>query len=123
MKVLIVDDEPSMLRMLNSLFSSFGYTPYSASSGDEALELLKTHAIRVVWTDLRMPQMDGMTLCRKAKAIDANTRVYALSAFVSAFTPDQFKEAGFDGYFEKPFELEKLIETCTEAFDQLQELE
>jgi len=122
-RVLIVDDEPSMLKMLNSLFSSFGYTPYSASSGDEALELLKKHAIRVVWTDLRMPLMDGMTLCRKVKAIDKSAHVYALSAYIGAFTPEQFKEAGFDGYFEKPFELERLIETCNEAFEILDKLE
>ena len=118
-KVLFVDDEPSIVMMLAQLFRDFGYTPHYATTGEEALKLMKEHSIRFVMTDLRMPEMDGMEVCRRVKEIDPTAHVYALSAYVTAFTPEQFKEAGFNGFFPKPFKLDELIKICTEAFEQM----
>ena len=117
--VLLVDDEALVLKTLSQVFLSRGYSPHTAGDGREALEILAQRRIMVIFVDLRMPGMDGMTLCAEIKKIAPESCVYALSAFVSAFRPDQFAEAGFDGYFSKPFKVDAIIEACEDAFDKV----
>jgi len=114
--VLIVDDELLILKVLRSLFSTHGYTPFCAQSGKVGLSLMKEHSIRVVFTDLRMPGMDGMELCRQAKQLDSDARIHTISAYVGAYEPEQFEEAGFSGVFGKPYNIDLLLRACQESF-------
>ena len=118
-KILFVDDEPSILKVLECFARSHGYAPRCATSGEEALQMVIRDQIRVIFTDLRMPAMDGLELCRKIKELDPGACVYAVSGYVSAYTPDQFRDAGFDGYFPKPFKMDLLLEACRIAFDKV----
>lgn len=113
--ILFVDDEEAILKILASLFRGSGFTPRCATSGKDALALLEEEHIHVCFVDLRMPEMDGMELCRRIKGRDPAACVYAVSAFVDHFTAEQFQEAGFAGTFHKPFDIELLLATARDA--------
>ena len=119
-RILFVDDEELILKVLDRMFSAYGYSPRCSKDGNEALEIIAREDVRVFFLDLRMPSMDGMELCRRIKKLRPASCVYALSAFVDAFTPEQFGEAGFEGRFRKPFKIDMLLDTCREAFDKLE---
>lgn len=65
--VLVVDDDPGLLQLLEIRLESFGYKTLSASSGDEALELLENNSVQVLVTDLRMEPMDGIELFARVR--------------------------------------------------------
>lgn len=60
--ILVVDDEPSMRRVLNRVLTQAGHRVHAASTGEEAVELLRLHAVDAILMDLRMPSMSGQTL-------------------------------------------------------------
>ena len=117
--VLCVDDEAPILTMYEQLFKSCGYSPRCSIDGEEALRILEQEHIRVVFTDLRMPKMDGMTLCRRVKDIAPDAQVFAVSAYVDANSEDQFREAGFTASFGKPFNMKELLAACAKAFEDI----
>lgn len=79
-KLLIVDDEPANLRMLNRLFRDT-YDVITAGSGPEALELLNKHDIAVIISDQRMPQMKGIDLLKRAAAVRPQTVRIVLTGY------------------------------------------
>ena len=116
---ILIENEEAILTMLECAFRSHGYSPTCTTEGQEALSIMKRDHVRVFFLDLRMPTMDGMELCKRIKREDPEARVYAISAFVYAYSPEQFEEAGFDGYFRKPFDIQELLTACDEAFTEL----
>ena len=81
MRILIVDDELSNRRTLEVLLKREGHDVRSASNGAEALQPLQTSGSDVVITDLRMPNMDGMTLLKQIQENHAGTHVIMATAF------------------------------------------
>ena len=122
-KILFVDDEKDILEMLECLFLAEGYLPRCTISGNEGLEILKKENVHVAFVDLRMPEMNGIELCRQIKQQDPSAYVYALSAYVGAITPEQYDEAGFTGYFRKPFDANEIVDAARDAFRKLGESE
>ncbi len=122
-KILFVDDEEVILMTLTASFRCLGYSPFSTTSGIEAMEIMKREHIRVIFTDLRMPIMNGMELCRQAREIDPGAYVYAVSAFVKAYEAGDFEKTGFRGYFLKPFVIDELVEVARKAFEILEQEE
>ena len=110
-KILIVDDEDKIRHILQIMLEQKGYTTEQASNGKEALKLLQTYHYSMVITDLKMPEMDGMTLLREIKKIDPDYPVIVLTAFGSIESAvEAIKEGALD-YISKPFEEEKIIIT------------
>ena len=72
----------------------------------------------VFFLDLRMPTMDGMELCRRIKQLRPSAHVFALSAYVGAYSEEELCDAGFNACFSKPFKLDELLEVCTRAFGE-----
>jgi len=122
-KILLVDDEQPILKMLHILFHASGYSPYCSTNGQEALKIMAEEHIRVVFTDLRMPALDGMMLCLRALEQDPQAQVFAVSAYIQKYSDDQYAEAGFAGHFPKPFKAADLIAACDEAFAKLGQLD
>jgi len=120
-KLLILDDEALVLKTLDQLFRSHGYAPHCTKHGDDALELMQEHSIRVAFTDLRMPRMDGLEFCKRARQLDPTACVYAISGFIDAYTADEFRDAGFAGKFRKPFNIDLLLGACREAFEKIKQ--
>src|SRR5919201_2143525 len=79
-KCLVVDDEPRLRRVLVRLLEGEGFTCAEAGSGTEALEMLQHEQVPLVISDLRMPQMDGVTLLREIIAKWPDTAVIVVTA-------------------------------------------
>jgi two-component system KDP operon response regulator KdpE len=106
--ILVVDDERQITRVLNTALSSRGYAIRTATDGDEALHIMKEWSPDIVITDLRMPNMDGLELC---KTIRAKSHVPIIVLSVKG--EDQIKvealDAGADDYVMKPFSMDELL--------------
>ena len=85
-KILIVDDEPRILLLLQSLLKANGYDVETARDGDAAIEVVRKGGVDITVTDLRMTPMDGMTLFRELKAISPSMPVILLTAYASVET-------------------------------------
>lgn len=100
-KILVVDDEQSMVQFLGALLRREGYEVLSAPSGPEALDLIRECAPDVLVTDLKMPGMDGIALLEQVKAIDANLPVIILTAYASQKSAIEALNLGAFQYMEK----------------------
>src|SRR5437763_13537814 len=105
-KVLVVDDERKMRRLLQILLERMGIDSVAAESGEEALDRFQAEKIDLVLTDLKMPGMTGLELLARLRELDADVPVILLTAFGTVQTAvDAMKLGAFD-YVLKPFDLE-----------------
>ncbi|MEP7068110.1 MAG: response regulator [Usitatibacter sp.] len=110
--ILAVDDSPSMRRMVVYVLTSAGYSVLEAGDGDEALRLARKHPVDAVLTDQNMPNMDGIALVERLRALEgyASTPIMLLTTESSAEMKQKGREAGATGWMVKPFDPERLIE-------------
>ena len=107
-KILVVDDELNMRRVLEAMLKKEGYEVATAADGQEALQILKEEKITVVATDLKMPRLDGMGLLDRIMQEDPSLPVIILTAYGTvANAVDALKKGAFD-YLTKPFEQDEL---------------
>ena len=107
-RILVVDDEPQITRVLRTSLSSQGYDIRVANDGETALEIVKDWSPDLVVTDLSMPNMDGLELCRKLR-IGSKVPIIVLSVRGEERTKVQALDAGADDYVTKPFGIEELL--------------
>ena len=105
--ILVVDDETSILNMFKLAFSKKGFSVKTAASAEEALSLLETEKIHVMFLDLNLPEMNGIELCRTIKKQMPTAILYALTGYASLFELSDCRDAGFDDYFKKPVSMAK----------------
>jgi len=104
--VLIVEDTPINLKVVHFVMKRAGFDVRTATSAEEALEVLKHFRPRVVLTDIQLPGMDGFELIKRLKA-DINsggTIVLALTAFAMKSDEQRAFDAGCDGFITKPID-------------------
>ena len=119
-KIMIVDDESSIRKLLNRVFSKKGYDIITAESGEEALEILNRENIQVMFIDLKLPGINGIELCRQIRKGNSIACIYAMTGYGSLFELSDCRDAGFDDYFLKPVDLEVFIKTAEDAFSKLE---
>ena len=107
-RILVVDDEPQITRVLRTTLSSQNYDIRVANDGETALEIMKDWAPDLVITDLAMPHMDGLQLCKRIRAT-AEMPIIVLSVKEQERTKVQALDAGADDYVTKPFGIEELL--------------
>ncbi len=107
-RILVVDDEPQITRVLRTSLSSQGYDIRVANDGETALEIMKDWTPDLVITDLSMPNMDGLELCGRLRA-KTQTPIIVLSVRGEERTKVQALDAGADDYVTKPFGIEELL--------------
>jgi len=112
-KILIVDDEEVMREFLLEVFAP--YEPLSAKDGEEAMVVLQGNDISVVITDLKMPQMDGLELLRRAKELNHDIRVIVITGYASLETASDCIRAGAADFIKKPFSIAKIRDSVTRA--------
>ena len=113
--ILIVDDEKSMREFLEIMLTKEGYLVTLAESGERACQYLDSHHYDLVITDIRMKDIDGIGVLRKAKTVDPNAKVVLISAFATAETAvEAMKEGAYD-YIPKPFKVNELKKIVKEA--------
>ncbi len=119
-KILVVDDEAAIINLLTLAFSKAGYTVRSAPNAEDALKLLETEEIKVMFFDLNMPEMDGIELCKEVKKKMPMSIIYAITGYASLFELVDCREAGFEDYFKKPMSIKKIIKTAADSFEKLE---
>jgi len=106
--ILVVDDESQITRVLRTSLSSHGYDIRVANDGETALEIMKDWSPDLVITDLAMPNMDGLELCRRLR-LSTRIPIIVLSVRGEEKTKVQALDAGADDYVTKPFGIEELL--------------
>ncbi|HEY6337347.1 MAG TPA: response regulator transcription factor [Candidatus Sulfotelmatobacter sp.] len=106
--ILVVDDEPQITRVLKTTLSSHGYGVRTASDGDEAAQILKEWSPDLVITDLRMPNLGGLDLCRHIRA-KSRIPIIVLSVKGEERIKVEALDAGADDYITKPFGVLELL--------------
>jgi twitching motility two-component system response regulator PilG len=113
-RIMVVDDDPDLLRLLEKILMRRGYEVATSSSGGECLERVKIKRPDLILLDVMMPDMDGWTVCKALKA-DPDTRnipVVILTVMTSEESIEGgFKFAGCDAHLEKPIRREELFGT------------
>jgi two-component system response regulator AtoC len=107
-RILAVDDEPSMRRLLEISLRQAGYLPVVAENGQEALTILRTDNIDLVVSDLHMPVMDGLKLLEALRAESIETPVIIVTAQGEITSAVQAMKLGASDYILRPFDLETL---------------
>lgn len=110
-KILFAEDDPSMQFLLTHLFQRAGFKVSAAKNGREALELATSECFDLICSDVKMSEVDGLTLCRMVKCGETFCRAPVILLSASALPADMQAgyEAGCDRYMTKPFEVDELI--------------
>src|ERR1700760_1879307 len=106
--ILVVDDEPQITRVLRTTLSSHSYFVRTAADGDEALEIMRGWRPDVVITDLSMPNMGGLELCRRIRT-KSQVPIIVLSVRGEEKIKVEALDAGADDYVTKPFHMNELL--------------
>ena len=106
--ILVVDDESQITRVLRTSLSAQGYDIRVANSGEMALEIMKDWSPNMIITDLSMPVMDGVELCRRIRAV-SQVPILVLSVRDKERQKVEALDAGADDYVTKPFGMNELL--------------
>jgi DNA-binding NtrC family response regulator len=107
-KILVVDDDDELRNMLLEVLSSLDYFPIGVEDGEQALNQLKIQDFSLVISDIRMPNMDGLTLLKNIKQASPELPVVMITGFPSTCPVQKAMQEGADGYLAKPFRIEKI---------------
>jgi two-component system KDP operon response regulator KdpE len=107
-RVLVVDDEPQITRVLKTVLSSRGYQVRTAAEGESALSNFKEWSPELVITDLFMPHMDGIELCRRIREM-SSVPIIVLSVKGEERSKVEALDSGADDYVTKPFGIDELM--------------
>ncbi|CAH6819021.1 sensor histidine kinase BarA [Vibrio chagasii] len=104
--VMAVDDNPANLKLITALLKERVETVISCTSGQQAIDKATETQFDIIFMDIQMPQMDGVTACQNIKKLanNANTPVIAVTAHAMTGERDRLLEAGMDDYLTKPIE-------------------
>jgi len=118
-KVLIVDDEPRILLMLQGLLKANGYEVETARDGNAAIEAVRKGGIDITISDLRMTPMDGMTLFNELKVIAPRMPVILLTAYATVDTAVSAMKSGVFDYLAKPFKVDDMVACLKRAEEKI----
>jgi two-component system response regulator AtoC len=107
-RILVVDDEARMRRILEIMLRKVGHEVLSAGNGVEALTLFKRETTDLVITDLRMPEMDGLELLRRIRELDPDLPVIVITAHGTIDTAVTAMKNGASDYIQRPFDIDVL---------------
>ncbi|MEW6059220.1 MAG: response regulator [Actinomycetota bacterium] len=109
--VLVVDDEPQVVWMLQFSLEAEGYRTFSARDGQAALDELREHRPKLMLLDIMMPTMDGWSVLQEMQALppDDRPRVVVVSARSSLRDRAKAAELGADAFVPKPFDVNDLL--------------
>ena len=112
-KILVIDDSKFSIKLVRDAMTSLGYEVIKAYNGHEGIIKATTELPDLIFMDIQMPEMDGISSMLRIKEVPAlvNVPVIAYTAYAMKGDREQFLGDGFDGYLSKPISLESLIET------------
>ena len=118
-RILVIDDEPLIVKLLKHNLEKVGYSVLSASNGREGLEVLEEEPVDIVLLDIMMPEMDGMEVLRRLKAAERPLMVIMLTAKATIDTAVACMKEGAHDFLSKPFDMDRLQITIRNALQTL----
>ena len=107
LRILVVDDDPSMIEVLSAFLENKGYAVDTGENGFEALELLDQHEYDLVISDIDMAGMNGFELLKETRSRFPDIGIVLMTAYEEKYPLSEALGAGADGYISKPFNLRK----------------
>ncbi|MGA2483956.1 MAG: response regulator transcription factor [Candidatus Acidiferrales bacterium] len=121
-KILVVDDEPQIRRVLRAALGGRGYVIFEARDGEQALEMLRKDVPDLVLLDINMPGLNGLEVCREIRAA-LDVPILMLSVRNTEKDKVRALDAGADDYVVKPFGMEELLARIRAALRRYQAAE
>ncbi len=117
-KLLIVDDELKICEILKDILDAEGYGVDFATNGNESLKKIYRNNFDLVLLDIKLPDIDGITILKKIKEYDPDISVIMISAFGTVSTAVEALKHGADDFIEKPLETTRLITTIKNILEK-----
>lgn len=121
-RVLLVDDEETLIEYLSKRLLREGFTVKAASSGEAALKIASSEDFDVAVVDLRMPGLDGLETQKKLKELQPNLQIIVLTGHSSFDTALESGRQNAFTYMEKPADHEVLVKNIHDAYDKKAEI-
>ncbi|HUT85333.1 MAG TPA: response regulator [Elusimicrobiales bacterium] len=119
-KLLIVDDEEHILKMLSEFFKTEGVEVVTAGDGETALKYLKSNNVDLMISDIMMPRLSGVKLFYEVRKIDPFLQFIVITGYPSIQNIVEMLEAGVNDFIVKPFSLKDLREVVDQAFARVE---
>lgn len=118
-KILVVDDEPYVVRSLMFVLKKEGYKTIGAYNGEEALQKAVEERPDLIFLDIMMPKMNGYEVCQKLKENEETKNIYVIILTAKGQKEDKMKgvEVGANEYITKPFSPSKVVQRMKEIFE------
>ncbi len=107
--VLLIDDEPNILKLLARRLRKEGYSVLTANNGENGLELLRKESIDLIVTDMRMPGIDGLEVVRRVREWSGDIQLIIMTAYGTIKSAVEAMRLGAYYYIVKPFELAEIV--------------
>ncbi len=114
-KVLVIDDDPSICKTVGLLLEDHGYGPRTYTDPDEAIAAAEQESYQIALIDLRMPKMDGVEVVEQLKKIDDRMSCIVMTAYPDLDSATETMRRGTCDYIAKPFKQEELINAVERA--------
>jgi signal transduction histidine kinase/ActR/RegA family two-component response regulator len=116
-RILVIDDEDSVRKILYQMLKAKGYEVVVASNGQEGIERFKEEPFDLVFTDLGMPKMSGWEVGRALKGINPKVPIALITGWGVELNKDKMKESGIDLVVSKPFNFDQVVRLVSEAME------
>jgi excisionase family DNA binding protein len=117
-RVLVVDDEESIRELLSKTLAIERYEVDTAVDAAGALDRMRASDYDLLIADLKMPGMDGLTLIRKAKSLNADLRIIIITGYSSESSAIEAVNLGVNGYLTKPFPIPDVLAAAAKALQE-----
>lgn len=121
-KILIVEDNPVHMRLMEMVLRAKNYTLLKATNGEEALDVAKRERPNLILMDLNLPTMTGFEVAKRLRQDPAfkHTPIIAITAYAMKGDRERVIESGCDAYLSKPIDTRELPEVITEMLSRRQ---
>lgn len=118
-KVLVIDDDPSICKTVGLLLEDHGYSPRTFTDPDAALETAENESFQIALVDLRMPALDGVEVVERLKKVDPRMSCIVMTAYPDLDSATETMRRGTCDYITKPFKQEELVKAVDRACQQM----
>ncbi len=119
-KVLVVDDEAEILKLMKTYFEMKGYKVFTAKNAQETIKILTEQVFMLMFLDLRLPDMSGIELCKQLRKDNLIAIIYAITGYTNFYNLMDCRAAGFDDFFVKPLNMRIILKATRDAFEKIE---